>query len=225
MALVSDVISEAQVLLNDSTGVRYTSALLLPIFKKVYRELQRKMIRSNVPVSKEISSAITVNAGTVALPIGTGGGGAGELPQDLLLPIKLEERAVGDTLYTDMRELDWEPDEAQQTTLDVWVWREQEVKLRGATVNRQIRVYYIKSLTVITAASDTIKIADSEQYLASKVAAVAAFAQGANPTRAAALQSDAENDLDELMAYHTKRLQGLRIRRKGFRRPRYYRYN
>jgi hypothetical protein len=221
MSVVSDVLDESRVLLNDVGATRFTNAILLPIFKKVYLELQRKLIRTNVPLHKEISGTILVTSPATSIPPG---GGAGQMPADLLLPIKLEEATVAPDptgTWVEMTERDWEPDEAKQSTLDLWVWREQEIKLRGATVNRYVRIYYIKSLAAITAVANTVAIDFSEQYLAAATAAVAAFVIGQNPSRAEALQSNAENDLEELMAYHTKQLQGLRVRRRAFRRPKW----
>lgn len=219
MALVSDVLDEARVLLNDVGTARYTNAILLPIFKRVYKELQRRLIRAGYTTQKEITN-ITVTAGALSIKAG---GGAGQLPTNFLMPITLFEAAPPGTAgtFVPMVERLWEPDEPLADTLDVWAYRMQEIWLRGSTQTRIVKVHYFKNLATITAASDPVGIQETEQYLASAVAAVAAFAIAQNPSRAEAMQSAAENDLEELIAYLTQKLQGIRVRRRAFRRPRW----
>jgi len=220
MSIVSDVLDESRLLLNDIGATRYTNTILLPVFKKAYLELQRRLIRAGVPIAKEISATILVTANSTTIPPG---GGAGQMPLDILLPYRMQEATPAADLtgtWIDMQELSWEVDAFKGVTLDVWNWREEEIKLRGASVNRSVRIFYYKSLAAITAVGNTVAIAFSEQYLAATVAAIAAFVIAQNPSRAEALQTSAENDLEELLAYHTKKQQGLRVRRRGFRRPR-----
>lgn len=212
MALVSDVLTEARILLNDASGSRYSDASLLPIFKKVYLDLQRRMVRAGLPLSRERSSGI--NVATPATVVTS--------PADLIVPISLEESDTTGQQWTDMERKQWEDIRVTPgEKFDNWAWRENEIKVPSCSANRLVRIYYIKSLPAITAVGDTVAIPLAEQYLASSVAAVAAFVIGANPSRAEALNTDAENNWEEFVGYHTKSEQGVRVRRKGFRRPRW----
>lgn len=217
ISLVSDVLDEARVLLNDSGGVRYNNTILLPIFKKAYRELERRFKRSSVPRNNEVSSTIIIPALATSIPPG---GGAGQMPPDLSYPLTLVEKGVLDVDFIPMEERQWEPFERQTNILGVWVWRQQEIKLLGATEIRHVRIRYVDNVPAITAPGDQVLIDDSEQYLASKVASIAAFSIAQNAERAAALDTAAENDYEELVSYHTKKYQGIRVRRKQFSRRR-----
>lgn len=205
----AEPLTEAKALLNDPSGHIYPDEKLLPLMQKAYRELQTKMMLNGLSVLKEASGAVLVNAGTVALGDGSG------LPSDLVYPIELGERAQGSLLqYEDMDEFDWEPDQTQSNRLNYWAWREEELKFLGATVNREIRIRYMKGLTRISAVTTPIAVIQSVTYLAVRTAAIAAFVIGANPSRGEALNGDAGGALDDLIRLLVKRQQGIGVRRR-----------
>jgi hypothetical protein len=120
-----------------------------------YSDLQRKFQLYDVAVNKEITASINVPANTVILP---------STPADLLYPILLEERQVGgvETDYKEMDENDWELDGiAQQPELQVWAWRENEIKLRGATLAREVRLKYVKTLADIIDGTTVVGVIDA----------------------------------------------------------------
>lgn len=202
-------IDEAKALLNDTSGHIYTDTRMVPLVQKAYRELQTKMQLNGLPVMKEVSAVLTVNAGTVALGDGSG------LPSDFILPIDLEERTPGSTeLWTPMEETVWERNAQQTTNLRFWNFREEEVKFLGATANREIRMKYQKGLTRITATTTPISIIGAVSFLAARAAAIAAFSIGENPSRAGELNADAGMALHDLLALLVKRRQGHPLRRQ-----------
>jgi hypothetical protein len=85
------VLTEAKGLLNDPSGYIYPDDKLIPLLQKAYGELQTKMMLNGLPVLKEQTTPIVVNAGVVALADGA------LLPTDLVYPIELAERASGST--------------------------------------------------------------------------------------------------------------------------------
>lgn len=215
--LVSDVLTEAVALLNDVGKAIYTDARMIPLVDKAYRELQKVYADNGVQVTDEISSTISIAASTVRIDPQV------SINANFIEPIFIQERASGSTSaddWTDMEETAWEPSESQQTTLDVWTWREQEIKFRGATTNREILVRYLKSLAKLTAAGDSILIEGAQEFLAARAAAIAALVIGENTTRAEALQEDAGSALELLLSINAKKRQNLPIRRKRYRRPR-----
>lgn len=215
----TEIVTEARAVhLNDANAAVFTNAALLPILISKYEDLQDDMEGNDVPVVNEISAAIAITAVTqVNIPPG---GGAGQLPTDLIRPVFLEERAVGETFWTPMIERAWEPDIAQGSSLVFWVWREEEIKLIGALIARQVRIKYVKALPTITLITDLIRITGSKQYLAAAVAAQAALTIGRNQTLADAIASIANDQYKKLMNNFARKNQSLPVRRRGWTRPR-----
>lgn len=210
MAIIAATpLGTAKALLNDPSGYIYPDDKMLPLLQKAYGELQTKMMLNGLPVLREQTTATPVAAGTVLLGDGSG------LPGDFVYPLHLAERALNSTLlYEDMDELDWEPTLQQDTRLRYWNWREEEIKFLGATTNREVRIRYMKGLTRITATTTPIAVNNSEAFLASRCAAIAAVLIGSNPTKGQALGEDAQVMLDDLLGVLVKRQQGLGVRRR-----------
>lgn len=208
-------LGEARALLNDVTGAIYQDAPMIPLGNKVYKELQTKLAALSISTSKEVTSPV-IDVPALTFKLGDGA----LLPSDLIYPIQLYERADGSATLLDfrpMREEDWEPNEQPQSTLDVWAWREEEIKFRGATVIREVQIRYVKSLGSITATTSPIAILNSDQWLAQRLAAIAALVIGQNPSRASALNDDLVGIWDDLKATLVKRRQGIPVRRRRTR--------
>lgn len=202
-------LTEAKYLLNDPSGAIYPDNSLLPLMQKAYRELQQEMQINGLPVLKELSAVVTVNAGITFLGDGSG------LPDDFVSPIDLAERTPSSAeLWQDMFEQDWEPDVIAGPRLTFWNFREEQIKFVGATANREVRIKYMKGLPRITATTTPIQVIGAESYLAARTASIAALVLGSNPTRAAALNADAGEARTTLIAILVRRGQSLPIRRR-----------
>jgi hypothetical protein len=215
--LVSDVLTEAVALLNDTGKAIYTDVAMIPLVDKAYRELQKAYADNGVQLLDEVSAVVDVPVSTVTLDPQVSFGA------DFILPVWLRERPDGSTDendWVDMVERAWEPMEQMQTTLDVWAWREQAIKFRGATTIREIKVRYKKALTKLTAAANTIAIEGAQEFLSARSAAIAAAVIGENMSRAEVLQEDANAAKETLLSIHAKKRQNIPIRRKRYRRPR-----
>jgi hypothetical protein len=202
----SDAIAEAQVLLNDPSGISYTTAKLLPVLNKAYRELQTKLQKAGQPTAKEVTDVITVTAGTTELADG------GQLPGDLLYPINLYELINSE--YVKMIETSWEPFEDQTDRLRYWNWREDSIKLLGATSDRDVKIRYMKGLPSLTGPTSSILILNSLTFLAARTGAIAALVIGENPTRAGALDDDAKTAWEDLKMTQVKQRQSRPVRRR-----------
>lgn len=206
-SLVAD---EARVLLNNVGASTYTNTVLFPVVVKAYEELQQNFILKEVPIMKEISAAIAVGIGALTVT----------LPTDLVEPLFLEERYPGEVNYIPMEEKPWEPNVTQDSRLRYWSWREEEIKLVGATSACEVRIRpYIKRLPDLASIASNILITNSKNYLAARVAAITAGTIAHNESWASILQGDAENLLGILIRYHLKKNQSLPVRRMAFRRP------
>jgi len=215
--LFTTVLSQARALLNDPTGAIYQDAPMIELGAKVYKELQTKVSALGISTTKEVSSAVAVPANTVELLDG------GLLPADMLYPTRLYERSSGSVLDSDWEEMDekdWLPTAVRGTILSYWQWREETIKLVGATVDRKVLIYYVKSLGTISASNSPILIINSTEWMAQRLAALAALVLGSSPQKGAALMSDLTSEggiWDDLKATLMKRKQNIPVRRRRTR--------
>lgn len=207
---ISVCITESQSLLNDLSGDIYTQASLLPFAKKAFRELMTRLIKEGMPYPTKFNE-FTLAANVDSLGI-----------TDLIQPIQLHEKAPGelDDSYIPMFEREWEPNLTKDTILRYWVWRGGEIILLGATTDRNVKVRYKYLPEVTSVDTDISLIANAQTFLASRIAAIAAFVIGANKERSEALAGDAKDSLEELVMTQVKQRQNLPVRRMGYRRRR-----
>lgn len=215
----TEIANEARsVHLNDTAATVFTDTALLPIINAKYRDLQEKLEENDVPTFSEVSTVITISALAVSIPPG---GAAGQLPTNFVTPVDLYERAVGEgnDKWVLMEEKLWEPNILQDGCLRYWVFREEEIKLVGSTAIREVKLYYVKSLSPLTVIGDNVAIGKSKTYMAAAVAAQAALSLGHNPTLAGILGSLAEGYFQSMLNSIVRKNQSLSVRRKGWRRP------
>ena len=207
--LASQILQGVKPLLNDPQGIIYNDTALLPMLDKAYRELQIRLARAGMGVTKEVAMRINVDAGVDFL------GDAAGLPSGFLYPIELKEANAGSPLqdFAPMEERNWEPTFQQTTELRVWCWREEQIKFVGATTPRDVYIRYMKGLTRITDVNVPIQILNSELFLESRTAGISAAVLGENYTRAQALNTDAEQWYDVLIGTLVKRGQRMPVRR------------
>lgn len=197
--------------LNDLNQQIFTDTVLLPYAQDAADELQGELEKHGLLVLEKISATIVVPANTVSLSA------ASLLPSDMLEPQKIEERLSGTTdLFMPMIRRQWEPDVLATDQLRYWVYREEDIKFVGATTIRDIKIFYLKKLITISALSDTVNVNNAQLFMITKTAAFAARNTGENPTRADALDKDAEDNMDWLISIGAKSKQGTRTRRRPF---------
>ena len=207
----ANAITEAtSVFLNDPSKTRFTDAIMLPYVQRAHRELQLRYHNNGISLLNEISTTITVDAGDLTL--------GSDLPSDLIEPKHMEEKASGETTYVDMEQKHWEPDEEQTSHLRYWVWREEIIQLVGATQDRVVRLYYLKSLTPVSSTSSTLGVLNGLGFIAARAAALAAKFNGQNATLGQSIDMEAAVFLQELLRRGTQTNQGFGTRRRSFRR-------
>jgi hypothetical protein len=207
--LVSEVTADAAALLNDPSQITWTNAILLPYYQKAHRELLEYLENNSVPILREVSTLTTVAAGATSITTIT----------DIRTPLTLWERASGSTdTFTLMKETDWEPEENQTTELRYWSWREGIINLLGATADRQVKLLYIKTIDAPVSVSANVAIPEGRLFLTSRTAAIGAALAGGNFERASALDIDSQEALSRCLNSMAKSMQGIPIRRRGYRR-------
>lgn len=209
--LASEVMDHsAAVYLDDATKSRWTFAVLLPYLRSAYGELQSALESNDLPPLYEVSAVISVPANTTDLT----------LPADFILPIRLEERAVGETRWQRMDELSWEPDEDRTDRLRVWIFREGKVQLLGATTTREVRLRYTRSLNTISTENTTLEISNAKEFLAARTAGLAASFGGRATERGTEANLRADGFKVDIIGTLSKRMQDKPVRRRGFYFPR-----
>jgi len=210
--LVSDVGAEAASLLNDAPQTMYTNDILLPFIKKAWREIEAKFVELGIPPVEEISAPITVGVSAVESVV--------TLPADLLSPILLWERQVGETdaQWVEMEEKRDLPIMTPTSRLQYWEWREEAINVPACTQGNQVKIKYYRMLTALTGPSSSIGgVNGAISFLAARSAALAAQNIGENEGRAKQLDGDAGGQMEVLINTKILEMQNLSVRRLPYR--------
>jgi len=210
-------------LLNDAAGNLFTDAVLLPYVNSGYRKVQRALanIQSGTFLSDNVLlvvPAVTQVDASAQVSITDATAPPNQLPPDLLVPVKLWERANGSSddfmEMTDLTDHDGLPSEPQSQTLCYWEWRADGLYFLGATQDTQIRLRYQKSYPDLTDASSPVLVRQAQEAIAYCAAAMAGAARGAPMAeRWDAAGSDA---LEDLITRAAQREQQTGRRRRPF---------
>src|SRR3990172_8186064 len=214
MALVSVALDQARVVLNDTSSPPkfYTNTILLPHLKEAHRELQVLLWENGLPVIKEVTAVIDVAALATSLGV--------SLPTDILEPKALQERVDGSTTeddWKDVSETDNLPRMDPTISIQYWAWREESIEFIAPTTAREVKLRYLKGLTLPTSGSSAIGLIFGELYLGPRLASIAVQTLG-NTTRASELIDDAAFWIPKILAANVKRGQAVPTRRIPYRR-------
>jgi len=217
MPLAIVALDEARLLLNDVGAKLATNAVLLPFLKKAFRELQQNLVDNGVSTARATSAAITVPAAITGIFFTATPDP--ELPPNLLYPIELDEKLVGqdDINYTRMTESVWPLDLTAEIYRRFWAWNQDEILFPAATGDTIIRIRYWGSLPPIADETTNIEITDSETFLGSRTAALAALVIRKDAELASACAGDANQALGILLSTAVKNRQANPVRRRKFR--------
>src|SRR5229473_2481958 len=210
-------------LLNDAQGNLFTDTVLLPYANSAYRKTQRTLGNAGgggfiqddvllvVPAVTQVDTSLQVSISDATAP-------PNQLPTDLLVPVKIWERAnTSSDDFVEMVDLSQHgglPSRAQGLTLSVWEWRADGVYFLGATQDTQIRMRYQKSYPDLTDATSPVLIRQAQEAIAYTAAAMAGAARGApQAERWDAAGADA---IEDLVARATQREQQTGRRRRPF---------
>lgn len=211
--VLSTILPRAAARLNDYSQTLFTSAALLPYAQDAADALQLELERKGMLVLEKVTST------PIVIPIGRTDLATTPalIPIDMLEPQIVKERLSGSTdLFQEMTRRAWTPDILPTDSLRYWDYREENIFFVGATTARDIQISYLKRLINITAITDSINVNNSQLFMITKIAALAARYSGENPSRADTLDGEAEEYLYKLTQIGTKSKQGTRTRRRPF---------
>ena len=210
-------------LLNDAAGNLFTDTVLLPYVNAGYRKAQRTLanVQSGsfltdnvllvVPAVASVDPSVQVSITDATAP-------PNQLPPDLLVPVKIWERAnLSSDDFVEMVDLtdhDGLPSEPQGQALLYWEWRADGIYFLGATQDTQIRLRYQKSYPDLVDATSPVLIRNAQEALAYAAAAMAGAARGA--PQAERWDAAAVDALEDLLVRATQREQQTGRRRRPF---------
>jgi len=219
--VASEVMDRSAALLNDPAKTDYTYTAQLPYLNMAIDELVESLEESNSsPTNQTTSSPIIIPQGTskitpiehIDLP---------HYPVDLIELQGVGERAQGSNdPFIGLGRRDFLQPFPPNQSLLFWIWEDQMIKFNpnGAIGNREVQLQYVRQpISLATNETSIIGIINSRSYLSYKTAAFCAFYIGENPTRAAALESQAEKALERLGGINNKGRQQTTTRHRPFR--------
>jgi len=205
--VASDIMDGAAAILNDVNRRLFTNTIQLPYLKRANKSLEQLLAVYDIEINHETSAAIDVAAGAKSV----------DLPNDFLVPNKLYERADGSTKESDwvqMQEVDEIPNAAMGTTLGVWSFEDNTIKLLGSTADREVKLVYERMLAAISAANSPVDDYKIQPWLEAKTAELCARFVGENKAKADDIK---DNELalaeDNLLRIFVLDQQGVRHRR------------
>jgi hypothetical protein len=210
-------------LLNDAAGNLFTDSVLLPYANSAYRKVQRALanVQSGTFLTDNallVVSAVTQVDASAQVSITDATAPPNQLPTDLLVPVKVWERANGSTNdfveMTDLTGHDGLPSEPQGQTLRYWEWRADGLYFLGAMQDTQIRLRYQKSYPDFSDATSPVLIRNAQEAIAYAAAAMAGAARGA--PQAERWDVAAADAIEDLIARATQREQQTGRRRRPF---------
>lgn len=206
--------TSARTFLNDVGSQIWTDAILIPYVKEAHRDLLSILWLNGLPVLREKSAILPVNANVTSLTI-----------TDMVDPIWIKERARNSSEdWIPMTETDFEPDRNRDTMLKYWTWREEILNFIGATTDRDVLVRYIKQISVITNTGDSLGFLLAEYFVGPQTAGYAAGSVGNITLAKELLYVPNENigvagaRLDTIIKANVKGQQNLPARRIPYRR-------
>jgi hypothetical protein len=207
-------------LLNDAAGNLFTDTVLLPYVNAGYRKAQRALanVQSGSFLTDNVLLVVPAVDPSVQVSITDATAPPNQLPSDLLVPVKLWERAnlSSDDFaeMVDMTDHDGLPSLPQGQALLYWEWCADGIYFLGATQDTQIRLRYQKSYPDLVDSTSPVLIRNAQEALAYAAAAMAGAARGA--PQAERWDAAAVDALEDLVVRATQREQQTGRRRRPY---------
>lgn len=174
-ATAGSVFTTARMLLNDANIQLWNDTVLMPIMYQAHLELQQKLKSRASPIMRGVAFINLIPYQQQLL----------NNPADMTSPIKIWEKPLGaaNSSFQPMTEADVLPLLGPTTSnLVWWSWFQESLLFLGSAIGISIFVDYWRRLPVPTSSGDLIGVIDGEQYLAPRIAAIAAGSVGEQQT-------------------------------------------
>src|SRR5580693_543990 len=162
-------------LLNDAQGNLFTDTVLLPYLNSAYRKVQRAIGNAGGGGFIQDDALLVVaqvaqQDASLQVSIGDSTAPPNQLPTDLLVPLKLWERAnLSSDDFVEMTDLTNHgglPSQAQDVNLIYWEWRSDGLYFIGATQDTQIRLRYERTYPDLVDATSPVLVRNAQEAIA-----------------------------------------------------------
>lgn len=217
----AEIMDESALLLNDSAKITFTYTVQTGWLKRAINEFSDELAVNSIKLLNRIQVVAPVISTTTTIP----------LPTDCLIPIKLEERALGSSDdFTYMYEVDSiSPNLSPQVSFRFWTFAGTllnsvpVISVPNASTTREVRVTYERFLPYagVDASTDfsTSLTINSKRFLASKTAEFITRFVLQNDKRATELKDESAKSLYRLIQIWVRKNQSIPIRRSRFSQP------
>lgn len=204
-------------LLNDTQKQKYTYALQLPYLKMALMELSELLELSNIPVTNEVSTVLTVPIGTTQIGYAT----VPALPAALVELVNVYESDNATSGFTRVTPVEFLSAHLFGTTnsnFGIYAWRNQFIEVPVSNRINYLRLDYVESLKGnIVDENSMIGITNGESFLHYRTAGLCAWFVDENKERADVLNNDATLAIERATGISIKGKQNLTTRRRPFR--------
>lgn len=220
-----NVMDVAASLMNDSAKTVYTYAAQSPYLRISLQELRELFELNNIPVTQKTSAVVQINAGITTIVYNAAGTPvAPKLPDDMVEPAQLWERARGINPFVPMTKQDYLPHNVEGVLTSQFIfytWNSQQIEVLPANQNNDIKIDYIRQLFPDAGATidqnTIINVINAQTFLEYRTASLLAEFIERNQTSAQALGAYAVLALDRATGIGVKGKQNIMTRRRPFR--------
>jgi len=205
-----NVMDASAALLADPAKITFSYLYQIPFLRIAWEELQIYLVINGLVDVEEVTSApVVITTGTKEWVSG--------VPTDLLTPLNLWEKAVGepDTALVEMDEIRSDPNDSPDSELENWWFEEGRVKFKGATSDRSIVMRYQREIVPIADENTILPVLNVKSFLTFRTAAIIARVRG-NKSRADDLDADSELHRENLIGVKVKDEQNTPVRQRRY---------
>jgi hypothetical protein len=204
---IGAVNQEAASLLGDYARNIWTDTSILEYVKSAHNQIQNELILNGMRPFQTLSAALPVPQGSLALVA----------PQDLFLPISLQERTPATADWIPMTEKEFEPSLQPTSSLAYWAFRNNEIKFVGCTTDREVLLrYYTLSAGTINDINSIVNLNNAISMYAALTAYLAAAFKGRNEKAANRLERLWIQRRDVYLGIEALNKQGVTHRRRPY---------
>lgn len=208
---LGDLFSRTRTLLNDDDATNWPDYRLRPKAVIAFEDLEAELTLAGVPIINTASAILQVPAMTlddINLDLST----VLNYPNDLLLPIIIKERQLGQQNrdFVDMVECDYIPNVAIGSTLNYWSWNQNTILVRGCMNVVEVQIRYKRLLSTPQVNTDSIIVPLAQLYLSYRIASLASPNGG--------YDAMATYNLDRIIRINIKQRQNTPAKRRPYHR-------
>lgn len=206
----ADIYANVRPMMNDSAAALWSNTRLREHLIKAYSDLVTEVMAVGVPMTDEVSALINVPLSAVPTTI--------TYPTNLIVPIQLFEKTEGATIdnYVPMTRCAFLPDRLPDVRLLDWAWVDQEIQICGASQDNDVKINYVKDLSVLPIDGDPIPIIGGQAYLEYRTAALACV-RGQNFQTAEIYGLEAKSEIAKVLGINVRNLQAVPVRKQPYR--------